>query len=185
MGDVFEFMKDEKPSSDLGEVRRLAMRAVALEREVDDMERTLKVAKAALLELRRNTLPDAMAEHGLSEFKLADGSGIKVKNFVAGSLSQATIEKSAALALLEEHGGVDLIKNELTVSFQKKDHNRAVALLHDLQQQGYDATLDSTVHHSTLAAWCREKVRAGERLEFDKLGMYVGRETDILLPEKR
>lgn len=174
---------DTPPSKDLEQVRQLAKQAVGLEQIVEGLEKELKAAKAVLLELRRVKLPDAMAEHGLSEFKLEDGSGVKIKNFVAGMLPKSPVERLFALSLLEEHGGADLIKNELTVSFAKKDHNRAIALQQELKAAGYETSVESTVHPSTLAAWCREKVRNGEQLDFDKLGMFVGRDTTIILPE--
>lgn len=182
--DLKEFM-DDQPSRDLSAVRRLAVRAVALEWRVNHLEEQLKTAKAELLTLRREQIPDAMAEHGLTEFKLEDGSGVKTKQFVAGTLPKSPVERLFALRLLEEHGGADLIKNDLTVSFQKKDHNRAVALQQELKSAGFDAVIESTVHPQSLAAWCREKVRAGEQLEFDKLGMFVGRDTTITLPGKK
>lgn len=173
---------DAPPSKDLEQVRQLAKQAVGLEQIVEGLEKELKAAKAVLLELRRVKLPDAMAEHGLSEFKLEDGSGVKIKNFVAGTLPKSPVERLFALSLLEEHGGGDLIQNDLTVSFDKKEHNRATALLEELRSAGYAAHIEATVHPQTLAAWCREKVRAGEQLDFDKLGMFVGRDTTITLP---
>lgn len=178
--DLFDL---NRPSShDLARIQRLTERAVWLERESMMLETTLKKWNAELLELRRDLIPDAMAEHNLSEFKLTDGSGVKIGNFVSGSLPKTPIERLFALQLLQEHGGEALIQNELIVNFQKKDHNRATALAEELRAAGYEVNLEGNVHHSTLAAWCREKVRAGERLDFEKLGMFVGRDTKVILP---
>src|SRR5262245_15923373 len=183
MSELGDFM-DELSSANTSTVRRLATRAVELERAIMELEGDLKQFRAELLEIRRERLPDAMAEIGFSEFKLEDGSGVKAKSFVAGSLPKSPIEKANAIRLLEQHGGDALIKNELVVVFEKKDHNRAIALAEELKAAGYDATLDSTVHHMQLAAWCREKVRDGEQLDFNALGIYVGRDTEIELSKK-
>jgi aryl carrier-like protein len=178
--DLFDL---NKPSShDLARIQRLTERAVMLQKAIDVLEGDLKTYSTELLELRRELIPDAMAEHNLSEFKLTDGSGVKIGNFVSGSLPKTPLERTFALALLEEHGGEALIQNELIVNFQKKDHNRATALAEELRSAGYEVNLEGNVHHSTLAAWCREKVRAGERLDFEKLGMFVGRDTKVILP---
>jgi hypothetical protein len=175
---------DSKPASDLANVRRLAERAVSLERAVETLEADLKIYKAELLTLRREKIPDAMSEHGLTEFKLEDGSGIKVRNYVSGTLPKTPIERLFALRLLEENGGEALITNDLTVSFQKKDHNRAIALADELKSAGYEPQIESTVHPSTLAAWCREKVREGAQIDFTALGVFVGRDVTINLPER-
>jgi hypothetical protein len=180
----FEDFLDHTPR-DLGEVQRLAKQAVALEMKVQQLEDDLKSAKAALLTLRRDLIPDAMAENNLSEFRLEDGSGVKVVNFAAGSLPKTPVERLFALRLLEEHGGDALIKTDLTVSFEKKDHNRATSLAEELKSAGYDAVLEASVHHMQLAAWCKEKAREGAQIDFEKLGVYIGRDIKITLPTQQ
>lgn len=182
-GDQGEFFDDHNASKDTSHLRRLAKRAVLLDEDIEKVEKNLTSMKAELLELRREKIPMAMAELGFNEIKLDDGSKVAVSSFVHGSIPKDDpIKRAQAIALLEEHGGADLIKNELVVTFGRKDHNRAVALKEELAAAGYDTSITSSVHHATLSAWCREKVKHGEQLDFEKLGVFVGSDTKITLP---
>jgi hypothetical protein len=48
--------------------------------------------------------------------------------------------------------------------------------------EGYDPELGSTVHPQTLMSFVRDKLRAGDPVEPDKLGCFVGRKAKVKLP---
>ena len=79
-------------------------------------------------------------------------------------------------------GGADLIKTKVTVSFGRSGHNEAIALQHDLRAKGHAAELASDVHAQTLMAFAREKLKSGEPVDADKLGLFVGRTTQLKEP---
>ena len=58
--DLFDL--EQPPSHDLTRIQRLTERAVMLQKAIDVREQELKNFSAELLELRRNLIPDAMAE---------------------------------------------------------------------------------------------------------------------------
>lgn len=179
---VKEFM-EAADRQDLARLRDLAEEAVALEVTTARLDNEIARVRSRLNDLRQVEIPDAMAEVGMSQIKLADGSEISISNYVSGSLPKEPEKKAAAIDILESNGGEALIKNVLSVPFDKKQHNEAVNLLQRLKDEGFAASLESTVHPSTLQAWVRERVREGEPLNYETLGCFVGRIAKIKLAE--
>lgn len=170
-----------KPVASLSELMALARRAVDLEATVKDLEEALKHQKGALNDIKTKLLPDAMASVGQTKFTADDGSEISIEDFVAGSLPKDPLKRQAALLELETNGGDGIIKNEIVLEFEKKQHNEALALAEELHDRGYDAKVKSNVHPQTLMAFVREKLRNGEKVEAEKLGCFVGRVAKIKL----
>lgn len=164
---------------DLASIVTLAERAVTLEREVVAAEEKLNAMRKDLNDLKFSQIPDAMAEAGLTSFALKDGSKVKVEDYVQGSLPKDIALRAAAIIVLETHDGAALIKNQITVPFEKKEHNRAISLARELQDRGLQVAMTQDVHAQTLQAFVREKLRAGEQLPWEKLGIFVGRRAKI------
>lgn len=166
----------------LASLQLLAEKAVALELTVKDLTEALERQSSALHHLKTQELPDAMASVGLAEFTTLGGAELTTKDFVAGSLPKEPDKRTAAMKQLEKEGGGDIIKNVISVQFEKKQHNRALSLAAELRDQGYDAEVKSDVHPQTLMKFVREKLKKGEKVEAEKLGCFVGRVTKIKLP---
>ncbi len=128
-----------------------------------------------ITELRTKTIPDAMDRAGLKEITLANGAKIKTTEFVSGSLPKEPEARDRALRSLVECGGDSLIKTKVTVEFPRSGHNEALSLRGELADKGHDATMFSDVHPQTLAAFARERIKNGEHIDPDALGLYVGR----------
>lgn len=169
------------PSS-LAGLMHLAEKAVDLERTVKDLEEALKQQKSALNHLTTVELPDAMAAVGLTDFTTDSGAKLSTGDFVAGALPKEPDKRKVALVQLKKEGGEDIIKNVITIQFDKKEHNKALALAADLRDQGYEAEVKSDVHPQTLMKFVRERLKKGEKVAADKLGCFVGRITKIKLP---
>ena len=185
--DDFFFGEDAQQPADLKALVALANEALALEREVAAIEGHLKERNGLLNDYKLKRIPDAMAEAGLAsgELKLDDGSSIKVEEFVSGSLPKEEAKRSAAITLLGTIGGETLIKNELSLNFEKREHNKALDLLERLRGEGYEPTLASTVHPQSLMAFVREKLRAGEEVDYETLGCFVGRKAKITVAKAK
>lgn len=163
----------------LAEIVAKAERAVHLERRIVDREEELNILRKELNDLRFSQIPDAMAEAGLTSFALKDGSKVKVEDYVQGSLPKDVALRAAAIVVLETHDGAALIKNQIMVPFEKKEHNKAISLARELQDRGMQVSVTQDVHAQTLQAFVREKLRAGEQLPWEKLGIFVGRRAKI------
>ena len=80
----------------------LARRAKLLEKEISEMEDTLKERAEQYRKLTEQTIPEAMAEAGMKKFVMEDGSMIDVKPFYSASIPKA--RQAEAFAWLREHG---------------------------------------------------------------------------------
>lgn len=187
---------DYAPTPDKGSIEVLvekAKEATELESLITDLEDQLKQVKERLRSLTEQEMVSIMADLGLSDFTLDSGEKLVVSEFYSGSLNRAP-DKQAALDWIHEHGGTDLIKTGVNLTFGKSEHNMALSLIESLKEQGYDPTVDEGVHPQTLAAFAREKNQEyyealgnGETLEeppLETLGIYHGRKVKIKAGKK-
>lgn len=162
----------------------LAGESVELERAVELAEEQLKSLKQQLNELKSKRLPDLMAESGFSEMKLPDGTKISITEFVSGSLPKGEIEREQAIRWLTEHGAADIIKTEVKTSFGRNEHNQAIHIAEGLREQGLQVYMESGVHSATLQSFARERLRSGEEIPLDMLGLYSGQVAKIKLGKR-
>lgn len=173
---------EPQPTGDLSSLLNLAQELVDIEGQVKDLEQLLKKLSGRANELKTKTLPDKMAEVGLTEFKTPRGDRIKVEDYVAGSLPKEDPEKRArALAKVIEMGGEGIIENELSLRFERSQHNEAMALADDLRQKGFDVQVTSGIHYQRLLGFVREHLRNGDEVDAEALGIFVGRKTKVEL----
>jgi hypothetical protein len=78
-----------------------------------------------------------------------------------------------------------MIKTEVSVEFGKTEHNRAKDLAVKLAQDGYFVDEKEGIHAQTLLAFVREKLRNGEEVPLETLGLYAGRTAKVKLAGKR
>ena len=77
-----EMLKDSKDLLDNVEVTTVAQECVKLKQKEDEiaaLEEQLKAKKAEADDIGSRVIPELLAEQGLSEIKLADGSKVSVK----------------------------------------------------------------------------------------------------------
>ena len=141
---------------------------------VDQMEEDLKVARAALNALQTKTMPELMAEAQMESFT-RDGRTIEVSSFVSGSLPKEEEKRAAAIRWLEEHDGAGLIKTSVGLSFGRGEHNVALALAAGLKAQGHEPLVETGVHAATLQAFARERLKDGDEIDTEVLGLFTGR----------
>ncbi len=143
----------------LAEISALAKQLIAKDRSVEEAELALNTVKEEARFLREETLPMAMAELELKEFKLDTGEKIGVKQEVYASIPAAN--KPDAFSWLEEHGFGGLIKTEVGVSFGRGELDAALQLESQLLEQGLKPETTRDVHSQTLRAFLREQLEAG------------------------
>lgn len=162
-----------------GEVRRiaeLANKQLDLERGVAELEDQLKAKKEQLRVVQEHDLPDALAEAGVSEIRLADGSRVKAEPFVTAHITKAKAEE--AHMWLVDNGFGDIIKREVTAKFGKSDDNWKIAV-EALQARGIKIETKEAVHHSTLKAFAKEQMEQGTDLPVGLFGLYSGFKSKI------
>lgn len=165
----------------LKSIEELANEAASLAKIVDEMEAALKAHKAELMTLTHKALPDAMAAAGTSAFTTTKGVKISIKEVMQGTLPKDDVKRAVALRWIEDNGGKGIIKSELVAEFEKGDgnlekKNRAAEALDALGVTFQDK---ESIHPQTLCAFAREKIKNGEDVPTEMLGLYAGRMAKI------
>lgn len=169
----------------LSAVLKLAEEARQLEEGIAEQDEILSSMSARYNAIKQKEMPDAMAEAGLADFTTPDGINIKIADFVSGSLPKEETLRKEAIEWLEAHEAGELIKTNIELSFGKSQHNEALALADDLKAKGFAFEMGSGVHSGTLQSFAREKMKAGEEIPLDKLGLYSGRIAKVKLPKEK
>jgi len=148
--------------------------ATSLEEQIAQMEDDIKAAKKNLNYIKSQRIPDMMSELQMEQI-VWKGWKCKVSDFVSGSLPKEDEPREKAIEWITLHGGEDLIKTQVTTEFGRSGHNEAMSLAAELQEQGYNVSAKSGVHPQTLCAWVRERLKKGEEIDIDTIGIYTGK----------
>ena len=168
----------DKPSDNsLESIADLCTKQIQLEKEIQKLEDEISWKKGKLREISYELIPEALAERNLSELKLSDGSAVTVKKVYGASITKG--KEGEALQWLRENGFEDLIKNDVTVSFGRGEDNKAGDFRGLAEAQGFMPSQRMAVHPSTLRAFYRERVEAGQDLPPDIFNTFSGQQTKI------
>jgi len=145
-----------------------------MEKIVEQMEEDLKAAKATLQSLRTGRIPDLMNEIGMP-FLVRNGKSVELTDFVSGSLPKDPERRAQAIKWLENKGAGGLMRTEVSVEFGRNQHNEALSIAGELRDKGLAPTVASTIAPMTLQKFARDKLKAGEEIDFEILGLYTGK----------
>lgn len=158
-------------------VSSLAQEVSNWEGKVAQLEEQLRTAKAKLLELTDRDLPDMMAEVGITNFTLADGSKLEVKQTYGARIP--VVHRDAAFAWLKEKGHDDIIKNLVSVPFGRGEDSLATDFINLAQKNGYAPDQKKEVHPQTLKAFVKEQLEKGQEVPMDLFGVFTGQRASI------
>lgn len=187
--DVFEQEAAKIAPDTMKTASEIAKQFAQLTIEEERLKADLKTVSDKLHHMKTVTVPDIMAQAGQSSFTLHNGefNGVKVavSDFVGGSLPKDTDKRQQAANWLEVNNASSLVRNVVTVEIPKEKNNDVHRLLDELKQAGYVAERQIDVHHMSLQAFARERLRKGEDLPADLLGLYIGRAAKLTWPKER
>ena len=161
-------------------IQSLADQVEALEfviRNIEGAEENLKNLKKKRDHISGEVIPTMMAEMGLAELKLHDGSHLKVSTSYKAHISEAN--KEMAYNWLRENGLGDIIKNEISVSFGRNEDNKAADYAELAKRSGFTPTQKMKVEPMTLKALVRERIEAGKEMPTEIFGVYSENKTTI------
>lgn len=162
----------------LADVGRLVAKALELEELVAQRKDALKQAEAELRTCLTREIPEAMTEAGVRTYETVDGRKVALREVVSASIPKARQEE--AYAWLREHGHGDLIKNEVIAQLGRGGDNEAGEIAGYLEEHyGVPVTRRTSVHASSLSAFCREQLSQGADLPSDLLGIYHAHQAKI------
>ena len=183
MSEVNDMMlKDSNDLLDNIEITTIAAECVKLKQKEDEIaaiEEQLKTKKAEADDIGSRVIPELLAEQGLSEIKLADGSKVSVRKEFRATVPKDDMKREAALQWLRDQGLGDIIKNNVTVSFGKGEDDKAEQLLNLAAENGFEPQQKSDVAWNTLSALYQERVEAGLDMPSDSFSLWIKDKTKI------
>ena len=180
---ISEMQGDSESSLNLPEndgissIAKIAEQILAKQKEVENLTEDLKKAKAKLLKLTDEELPSAMQELNVSSFALGDGSQVTLKATYGARISEDN--RDDAFEWLRARNEADIIKNTVTVRFNREQDNEAQALVDDLVQRQMSPEQKSEVHPGTLRSWAKGRIEEGKELDMNLFGVWVGQRAEI------
>ena len=161
-------LEDSKDLLDNVEVTTIAQECVKLknkEDEIAQIEEQLKNKKAEADDIGSRVIPELLAEQGLSEIKLADGSKVSVKKEFRCTLPKDPDRRLAAYKWLRDQGlGED---------------DKAQQLLDLAAENGFEPEQKSDVAWATLTALFRERIESGLDMPSDVFSTWIKDKTKI------
>lgn len=178
--DSTQYLEYVSPAASGGELAQLAHLAelqAQAQARVADLEAQLNSAREELRDISERQVPELMDQIGIGEFTTTSGLKVKVDETIRASIPKAQAPR--AFAWLKEHGHDAMIKRVVSVSFGKGEDDMAEALQNRLIQDHYEVEGGASVHPSTLSAFIREKLKAGEEVPLELFGVHRQRVSKI------
>ena len=163
------------------DIAKSCNKLLVTQNEISALEEKLKQLKNTETTLSEQTIPNLMQKAGVSLIKLKDGSSVEVKPFYAARIPSSKVEE--AFGWLRQNGHGDLIKNNVMVTFQRKQDNEAKSLVADLREKGHNVKQAEKVEPMTLKAFVKEQIQDGKNVPADLFGVYVANKTKIITKE--
>lgn len=157
--------------AEVASIATLAERYLAQQEEVIRATAVLRAALVAMRQTAEVDLPDAMRASGATRLDTLGHQPVKLET----KISARMLTDPAGLAWVEGRGDGSLIKTVLSVSLDRGDLEVARELMailkaHRAANRYKELKLETSVHQSTIAAYARELIEAGEDPPLDLLG---------------
>ena len=175
-------LEDSKDLLDTVEVTTIAAECIKLKAKEDEiaaLEEKVKNKKAEADDISSRVIPELLAEQGLSEIKLDDGSKVAVKKEFRCTLPKDEVKREQAYEWLRNEKLGDIIKNNIFVTFGKGEDDKAKQLLNLAAENGYEPQQKSDVAWMTLTALFRERIEAGLDMPSDVFNTWIKDKTKI------
>jgi hypothetical protein len=178
-----KYEASETPGSDrLDRIRRLAEEARDLEHQMIELEERRSALSERYFQVTRSLLPEEMTAARLSVMQLEPSGNYPARVVRLELTAQASIPRGwpeerrrEAVAELDRCEAGDLVRTSVTVDFPREKREDARSLFSSLQEGGHRPHADESVHHSTLTAWLKARLRNGDPLpDLEKIGGWAG-----------
>lgn len=161
--DYFDEPMDNAALAEPATIERLAKLADdagQLEREITADTVSLAEKQARLAKIIEDQIPTILKELGMTEFKMIDGRKVELKSDVRTHIKEDN--KAAAYAWLEKGNYDGIIKTVVTAEFGKGENESATNAVSALEEAGFAATKNQSIHAATLKSFVKERLEAGE-----------------------
>lgn len=177
--DPFDYGTDALPDQQaitqaFADLDRLTLQAERLTTARKKAEEQLQKCKQAEEQLLNRDIPELLAKMRLDECTTASGIQVKVKREIKASLPghERVEARMGAFRWLVANGHGGVIKNQVSVSLDRGQDNRADELVVDLRAKGFEVEAKKDVHAGTLGALVRELVAEGKIVPRDLFNLF-------------
>lgn len=176
---------DEEEQLGHNRAAALADLATKLQEEVKEIERLtdlLDEAKQRKRMLEEKTIPEFMG--GMDgKTQLPDGRQVNITSKTYASMTGE--KKAAGMRWLEENGYGSLLSRKIIVEFTKAQQDEYNQFMEQFSKIDMPLNLkeETGVHHATLSSFVNEKLKKGEELPTDVLGIYHKKNVKVIEPE--
>jgi hypothetical protein len=164
-------------NDELANVSSLAQKQINLTNEVSQIEDMLKAKKEELRLVQEQELPDALSEVGLTQIVLSSGEKISLSEFYSAHISKANQQQ--AYQWLIENGHEGIIKNEVSLKFNRGESQIVDETVLALKSRGLSPEVKQSIHPSTLKAFVKEQLTTGNDIPTEPFGIYIGTKANI------
>ena len=189
MKDFFSEMESDALDSDVESLNTEGLRTIAeiakavrhKEEELQNLELLVKKAKAELLKLTDEDLPNLILELGVRDFTLDDGSKVTIRTTYGAHIKPDN--RDEAYAWLKQAGHDDIIKNIVSCRFGRGEDKEAMDFVQLAQSQDLEVDQQRKIEPMTLKGFVRERVEAGDEFPMELFGAYIGQRATIRGPK--
>ena len=163
---------------ELASIGALADHQLNLETEIDAGEEKLKALKAELKKVQQSMLPEAMQAANCRRFDLANGAVVTIKEDLSISVPKKHMDEIATW--LRDEGYKDLIKNAITIEFDRGHDNMVLDVKGYAEDLGLSTSTATSINSGTLKALLREQMEGGNlKKELAFFGAYAWKKSVI------
>lgn len=144
---------------DLKSIAALAGEQLKLEGELDALGDKLKAKKAELFKVQNVLLPDAMQAAEMKKFIMTNGAAVELKSDM--SVSVSVEKKPDVIEWLRANGHEAMVKNVLSIDFDKGNDNMVEALAAEAEKLGFVPVRREDFATGTLKSLLKEQLEAG------------------------
>lgn len=190
LDDVWNEAQQQKPGDDqLSSIARMVDEVRDLDNQIAMAETVLADLKAQRYALVTDKLPDAMAAAGTASFTTKDGLKVTVEDHISGSIGDQRTDpqvRQARINYIVECGGGGIVTADTILKFGRANRDAAFEAAKMFEGRD-DCVVDirEDIHHSTLKAWARDRLKSGLPFEPERAGLWVGRIAKIEHPKKK
>lgn len=161
---------EKAPSTNLADIRALAMKQLELEAELAAAEAKVKDTKAKLTKVSEGELPAALKAAGIPSFTLANGMTVSYEEDMKISLPKVRLDK--IIAQMKAWGFEANVSNVLTIDLGKGNDNAVKAMKALAEEIGVEATLAQDIPAGTVKKVLKQRAKEGKSDDLTFFGAF-------------
>lgn len=158
------------PSTNLADIRALALKQLDLEAELAKAEQAVKTAKENLRKVQELELPAALKAAGIPSFTLDNGMTVSYDEDLKVSLPKVRLDK--IIAQMKAWGFEANVTNTLTIDLGKGNDNAVKALTAAAEEMGVKATLAEDIPTGTVKKVLNQRIKEGKSDDLTFFGAF-------------